>query len=334
MIADSERMYTYGAVNYYSYDPHGSVVSSGGKTYTYDAFGNQTNDIANDTNPFRYNGEYFDNETGYIYLRARYYDPSIGRFTTEDPIKDGLNWYVYCSNNPVMFVDPSGLTYLVAWSYGSKDVKEYERYRKDSGYDISVDGDTSDWDDSTWSDFTNRSSFARAAYTRKQELLDKGIPEYDIDVQRIDNIEDLETTWNMWSGYSVVEKLDFYSHGYGESAEVYDGSGDFWETATKLNWMSTLRQLTINGNTNSFVLNPYAAFYGCNTANGSFAQNFANTQNVTTYAQTDYASFSHTPTYRTRIKTHDTSKDIYLLSFESWGGLRNDDGLGMRFDPQ
>lgn len=42
------------------------------------------------------------------YLRARYYDSEIYRFITEDPIKDGLNWYGYCSGNPVMFVDPSG----------------------------------------------------------------------------------------------------------------------------------------------------------------------------------------------------------------------------------
>ena len=37
------------------------------------------------------------------------YDPSTGRFINEDPIRDGLNWYVYCENNPVMFVDPWGL---------------------------------------------------------------------------------------------------------------------------------------------------------------------------------------------------------------------------------
>ena len=43
------------------------------------------------------------------YLRARYYDSSIGRFITEDPAKDGLNWYVFCRNNPVMFVDRNGL---------------------------------------------------------------------------------------------------------------------------------------------------------------------------------------------------------------------------------
>ena len=37
------------------------------------------------------------------------YDPSTGRFINEDPIRDGLNWYAYCGNNPVMFVDPWGL---------------------------------------------------------------------------------------------------------------------------------------------------------------------------------------------------------------------------------
>lgn len=52
-------------------------------------------------NPFRYGGEYADSETGSIYLRARYYDPNSGRFISEDPIKDGYNWYVYAGNNPV-----------------------------------------------------------------------------------------------------------------------------------------------------------------------------------------------------------------------------------------
>ncbi|MBR5236915.1 MAG: RHS repeat-associated core domain-containing protein [Clostridia bacterium] len=54
-------------------------------------------------------GEYFDEETGLIYLRNRYYDASTGRFITEDPIRDGLNWYAYCGNNPVNCVDPWGL---------------------------------------------------------------------------------------------------------------------------------------------------------------------------------------------------------------------------------
>ena len=44
-----------------------------------------------------------------LYFNARYYDPKIGRFITEDPAKDGLNWYVYCENNPIRKIDPTGL---------------------------------------------------------------------------------------------------------------------------------------------------------------------------------------------------------------------------------
>jgi len=75
--------------------------------YDYDAFGNQRAGNSG-ANPFRYCGEYFDSESGYIYLRARYYDPSIGRFVSEDPAFDGDNWYVYCGNDPVNRIDPSG----------------------------------------------------------------------------------------------------------------------------------------------------------------------------------------------------------------------------------
>ncbi|MDO4299815.1 MAG: RHS repeat-associated core domain-containing protein [Clostridia bacterium] len=99
----------------YIFNGHGDVAGmtdkSGNleKTYSYDAFGNELNPDSSDTNPFRYCGEYYDDELESIYLRARNYNPSTGRFTTEDPIKDGLNWYAYCGGNPVMFVDPSGL---------------------------------------------------------------------------------------------------------------------------------------------------------------------------------------------------------------------------------
>ena len=43
-----------------------------------------------------------------IYLRNRYYNPTTGRFVTEDIAHDGLNWYVYCRNNPIMLIDSSG----------------------------------------------------------------------------------------------------------------------------------------------------------------------------------------------------------------------------------
>jgi len=47
-------------------------------------------------------------------VNARYYDATIGRFINVDPIQDGWNWYVYCNNNPLKFVDPSGLKYKYA----------------------------------------------------------------------------------------------------------------------------------------------------------------------------------------------------------------------------
>lgn len=100
------------------YDMYGILVQE----YEYDAYGNEAADYGmyryggyaeavvkeSDTNPYRYAGEYYDIETGFIYLRARYYDPSDCRFVSEDPICDGVNWYVYCAGDPVNFIDPNG----------------------------------------------------------------------------------------------------------------------------------------------------------------------------------------------------------------------------------
>lgn len=99
---------------YYMHNAHGDVTGltdaqcNVTKTYTYDAFGVEQNIDANDTNPFRYCGEHYDELTKNTYLRARYYRPSAGRFLQEDPAKDGGNWYAYCYSDPVNFVDPSG----------------------------------------------------------------------------------------------------------------------------------------------------------------------------------------------------------------------------------
>ena len=92
-----------------------SLVSEGMESidYNYTAYGEEKWKTEGDSNPFRYSGEYVDEESGLIYLRNRYYDPSIGRFINEDPVKDGLNWYAYCGNNPIKFVDPSGESAIV-----------------------------------------------------------------------------------------------------------------------------------------------------------------------------------------------------------------------------
>ncbi len=89
-------------------------------TYEYDEWGNilnQTETIAND---FKYAGEMLDSESGFYYLRARYYDPTIGRFISKDSYEGSitnplsLNLYTYCINNPAKYVDPSGNVMIFA----------------------------------------------------------------------------------------------------------------------------------------------------------------------------------------------------------------------------
>jgi RHS repeat-associated protein len=60
---------------------------------------------------FRWAGAQYDEETGFYYLRSRFYDPALGRFIQEDPIghEGGLNLYAYADGNPTVARDPSGM---------------------------------------------------------------------------------------------------------------------------------------------------------------------------------------------------------------------------------
>ncbi len=98
--------------------------------YDYDAFGNLWETSGSEYNPMQFTGEYSDESTGLLYLRARYYDPGIGRFISPDSYTGELNdplsqnLYVYCGNNPVAYVDPSGHIKICQWDdywEGTKD---------------------------------------------------------------------------------------------------------------------------------------------------------------------------------------------------------------------
>lgn len=148
--SDSENAKTY---YHYVSDEQGSVshiirdedkesgVSAQGREqdrilnqYEYDAFGNTISCKEQVENRFRYMGEQYDPLTGQYYLRARYYNPVIARFTQEDTYYgDGLNLYTYCRNNPILNHDPTG--------HGTKENSPYSR--KEQQYiDAGADPDT------------------------------------------------------------------------------------------------------------------------------------------------------------------------------------------------
>ena len=105
---------------YYQLDHLGTPIAAhnakGEAVWTaeYEAWGRIRNETVSDDPkvniPFRFQGQYYDEESGLHYNRFRYYDPQIGRFISQDPIgfAGSDNFYEYAPN-PIVWVDPWGL---------------------------------------------------------------------------------------------------------------------------------------------------------------------------------------------------------------------------------
>jgi RHS repeat-associated protein len=126
------RLYTYGldlisqrdavttVQNFYGYDGNGNTRyltandATVTDTYAYDAFGDLITSTGSTANFYRYSGEQYDPNLGFVYLRARYLNPNAGRFLTRDSLAgnifdpSSLHRYTYVGNNPMNLSDPSG----------------------------------------------------------------------------------------------------------------------------------------------------------------------------------------------------------------------------------
>ncbi|MDX9701463.1 MAG: RHS repeat-associated core domain-containing protein [Candidatus Auribacterota bacterium] len=103
--------------SYYFHNWRGDVVAVTGEsgnpldTYRYSAFGEVIEQSGASDNDILFSSKRYHDATALSYFGARYYDASIGRFISRDPLGyiDGPNGYIYVSNNPINLIDPFGL---------------------------------------------------------------------------------------------------------------------------------------------------------------------------------------------------------------------------------
>jgi len=269
-------------------------------------------------------------------LSGLYCDAAVARFVTADTVVDGeysvsgWNRYSYVSNNPVLYKDPTG---HYAWS-GSTDLdltkpvdsqldtKEknviFWSYKKEelNAYKISH-GKVN------WKKFEAENAFSVAAQTKKDELIINGYNDKNIIIKRLDNIKDLNHNWTKLenNGYNI-KSLNIFSHGVFNGPEVAGGSEKFFDKPKKLKYTKDAK----------------VVFHGCHTA-GS-AKIFAKQQEVETYGQEKYSSFSKSKKlkipYNLRIKAIKPSKPLYLYDYEKEKASLihiNENGEGVKSNP-
>lgn len=154
---DKKNFYVYGLglisrvdqdekSSHYHYDFRGSTIAITDETesvthsYIYDVFGETLSATEADYNPFRFVGKYgvMHEADEFYFMRARYYDASIGRFLSEDPIWS-TNLYVYGGNDPVNSIDPNGTSWVLAQD-GEKRLRKAVGNAEASKGPLSING--------------------------------------------------------------------------------------------------------------------------------------------------------------------------------------------------
>jgi len=275
--------------------------------YGYDEFGQETMHSHLKTGfiqPFTYTGYQRDHVTNTYYAQAREYRAEVGRFVSEDAIKAGENWYIYCNHNPLMNIDPLGLEKIVIsggiYSEEKRENDEYYYEFIDAGLaeinqlNRSSKNENITWmiADHGWSDL-NKSGFQKTAD-------DKGINLVFVsNRQQVVNYLNYQATTNInhhemrkVRNNDQITHLSVFSHGLAADNGIIALGYDYGAGNENLNL--TTKDIHITSKS-AFAKNAKTTFYSCNTGTAekhSFAELWANRVGGVTIAYkgtTDYA---------------------------------------------
>jgi RHS repeat-associated protein len=184
-----------GQTYFYHFDGLGStrlltdITGAVADIYSYDAFGNLITRTGTTENPFLFSGQQYDPNIGFYYLRARYYQPTNGRFTSLDPFEGdpyapmSLHKYLYAANDSVNKIDPSGLFFsLVEFMVADSIRSTLAEFQANLGFGL-IEMARGNTDDAVWSFVENQLlSFSMLALGM---AFKKGSPEAKAFIQKI-----------------------------------------------------------------------------------------------------------------------------------------------------
>ncbi|AOT69961.1 RHS repeat domain-containing protein [Geosporobacter ferrireducens] len=258
--ADNEKAY-------YLYNAHGDVTAltdPAGKilgTYQYDAFGNIREKTYEKPNPYTYAGYRYDEEIDLYYLNARYYDPKIARFITQDTYKGqlndplSLNLYTYCANNPISYYDPTGFAYvwnrygeIIGSTSGNKDYTDYSKTATDThGGSHMADKEWSSGGSKSSSSGSSKSGSSSSSGSSSQTSSSSYVMKPNQFNETIYKLVGLTTYFAVKSTNAIAEKMSSYEDVVYLSAPVtlFDFAGD--EGSDKVDNKTTfIRKITID----------------------------------------------------------------------------------------
>jgi len=161
---------------------------------------------SSDFDGFVFTGKQWDEDVELYYFNARWYDPETGRFITEDPIKDGLLWFAYVNNNPMGFVDPTGLRAKDKSNSKHRNSRRQERKRQRK-----IDNKQNNQRDFTQAEAIDRKSNIssirnRWEYMEDYKLTDSEIKDYSEFIEYEKQYQ--ETIQNMSMAGASIEEIE------------------------------------------------------------------------------------------------------------------------------